>query len=100
MKIRIGGKLCVRNRIDVVFAVHSLSVVSAALPLPYIIFGGELTEAYQVRTAVALMIEFTGTLIDDELEERFICRIAACPYVCYTGTLTHEVDPVDGTLLA
>ena len=67
MKIWIGGKLGVRDWIDVVLAIHCLSVVSSTLPLPDILVGREFSEANQVGTAIALMIELTSTLIENEL---------------------------------
>lgn len=72
MKIWIGGKLGVRDWIDVVLAIHCLSVVSSTLPLPDVLVGCELTIANQVGTAITFMIELTGTLIEDELEEGIV----------------------------
>ena len=72
MKIWIGGKLGVRDWIDVVLAVNSLSIVGATLPLPDILAGSELAVTNQVGAAIALMIKFTGTLIEDELEEGIV----------------------------
>lgn len=42
MKIWICGKLGVRDWIDVVLAVNSLSIVGATLPLPDILAGSKL----------------------------------------------------------
>ena len=66
MKIWICGKLGVRNWIDVVLAVNSLSIVGATLPLPDVLVGCELTIANQVGTAITFMIKLTGTLIEDQ----------------------------------
>ena len=57
MKIWIGGKLGVRDWIDVVLAVNSLTIMGATLPLPDILAGGKLAEANQVGAAIALMIK-------------------------------------------
>ena len=72
MKIWIGGKLGVRDWIDVVLAVNSLSIVGATLPLPDVLVGCELTIANQVGTAITFMIKLTGTLIEDELKEGIV----------------------------
>ena len=72
MKIWIGGKLGVRDWIDVVLAIHCLSVVDTTLPLPDVLVGCELTIANQVGTAITFMIKLTGTLIEDELEEGIV----------------------------
>ena len=72
MKIWIGGKLGVRDWIDVVLAVNSLSIVGATLPLPDVLAGGKLAEANQVGAAITLMIKFTGTLIEDELDRKSV----------------------------
>ena len=72
MKIWIGGKLGVRDWIDVVLAVNSLSIVGATLPLPDILAGSKLAETNQVGTAITFMIKLTGTLIEDELEEGIV----------------------------
>ena len=72
MKIWIGGKLVVRDWIDVVLAIHCLSIVGATLPLPDILAGSELAVTNQVGAAIALMIKLTGTLIEDELEEGIV----------------------------
>ena len=72
MKIWIGGKLGVRDWIDVVLAVNSLTIMCATLPLPNILAGSELAEANQVGAAITLMIKFTGTLIENELEEGIV----------------------------
>ena len=100
MKIWIGGKLGVRDWIDVVLAVNSLSIVGATLPLPDILAGSELAEANQVGAAIALMIKFTGTLIENELEELIIVGKVVSPYIGITCTLAEEIDPIDGSLLA
>lgn len=100
MKIWIGGKLGVRDWIDVVLAVNSLSIVGATLPLPDILAGSELAEANQVGAAIALMIKFTGTLIENELKELIIVGKIVSPYIGITCTLAEEVDPIDGSLLA
>ena len=47
MKIWIGGKLGVRDWIDVVLAVNSLTIMCATLPLPDILAGSELAETNQ-----------------------------------------------------
>ena len=47
MKIWICGKLGVRDWIDVVLAVNSLSIVGTTLPLPDILASGKLAEANQ-----------------------------------------------------
>ena len=49
MKIWICGKLGVRDWIDVILAIHCLTIVSATLPLPDIFVGRELSEANQVN---------------------------------------------------
>ncbi len=49
MKIWIGGKLGVRDWIDVVLAIHSLSIVGTTLPLPDILIGCELTDSESGR---------------------------------------------------
>ena len=72
MKIWIGGKLGVRDWIDVVLAVNSLSIVGATLPLPDILAGSEFAEANQVGAAIALMIKLTSSLIENELEEGIV----------------------------
>ena len=72
MKIWICGKLGVRDWIDVILAIHCLTIVSATLPLPDILVGGKLTKANQIGAAIALMIELTSTLIENELEEVII----------------------------
>ena len=72
MKIWIGGKLGVRDWIDVVLAIHCLSVVDTTLPLPDVLIGCKLTIANQVGTAITFMIKLTGTLIEDELEEGIV----------------------------
>ena len=63
MKIWICGKLGVRDWIDVVLAVNSLSIVDTTLPLPDVLISSKLTIANQVGAAITLMIKFTGTLI-------------------------------------
>lgn len=72
MKIWIGGKLGVRDWIDVVLAINSLSIVGATLPLPDILAGSEFAEANQVGAAIALMIKLTSSLIENELEEGIV----------------------------
>ena len=93
MKIWICGKLGVRNWIDVVLAIHCLSVVDTTLPLPDVLISSKLTIANQVSTAITFMIEFTGTLIEDELEELIIVGKVACPYIRSMRALTKLVDP-------
>ena len=100
MKIWICGKFGIWNWIDVVLTIDSLSVVRATLPLPDIFVGRELSEANQVGTAIALMVEFTSSLIEDELEESIIIGKVTAPYIRCSGTLSDEIDPVDGSLLA
>ena len=77
MKIWIGGKLGVRDWIDVVLAIHCLSVVGTTLPLPDILIGSKLVVANQVGATIALVIKFTGTLIENELEEVIVRSKAA-----------------------
>ena len=100
MKIWIGGKLGVRDWIDVILAIHSLTIVGSTLPLPDILIGSELVITNQVGAAITLVIKLTGTLIEDELQEGIIGSEAATPNICCASTLTKEVDPIDGALLA
>ena len=100
MKIWIGGKLGVRDWIDVVLAVNSLTIMGATLPLPDILAGSELAEANQVGAAITLMVKLTGTLIEDKLQELIIAGKVVSPYIGITCTLAEEVDPIDGSLLA
>ena len=72
MKIWIGGKLGVRDWIDVILAINSLSIVGATLPLPDVLIGCELTIANQVGTATTFMIKLTSSLIENELEEGIV----------------------------
>ena len=81
MKIWIGGKLGVRDWIDVVLAIHCLSVVDTTLPLPDVLISSKLTIANQVGTAITFMIKLTGTLIKDELKEGIVISKVACPYI-------------------
>ena len=46
------------------------------------------------------MIKFTGTLIENELEELIIVGKVVGPYIGITSTLAEEIDPIDGSLLA
>ena len=46
--------------------------MGATLPLPDILAGSKLAETNQVSTTITLVIEFTGTLIEDELEEGIV----------------------------
>ena len=100
MKIWIGGKLGVRDWIDVVLAVNSLTIMGATLPLPDILAGGELAVTNQVGAAITLMIKLTGTLIENELEELIVIGKVVSPYISITCTLAEEIDPIDGSLLA
>ena len=90
LQIRICRKVGRRNRIKVVLIVYSHSVLCAALPFPHIRRCGELAEADKVGTAIALHIEFTGTLVDDELlVELTLLDIAALVAI---GTLAKSVN--------
>ena len=46
------------------------------------------------------MIEFTGTLIENELEELIIISKVACPYIRSIRAFTKLVNPIDSALLA
>ena len=81
MKIWIGGKLGVRDWIDVILAIHSLTIVGSTLPLPDILIGSELVITNQVGAAITLVIKLTGTLIEDELQEGIIGSEAATPNI-------------------
>ena len=74
--------------------------MSSTLPLPDVLISCELTIANQVGTAITFMIEFTGTLIEDELKEGIVISKVACPYIRSMRALTKLVDPIDSTLLA
>ena len=88
MKIWIGGKLGVRDRINVVLAIHCLTIVDTTLPLPDVLAGSELAETNQVGAAITLMVKLTGTLIEDELEEGIIVGKVVFPNIGCAGTLT------------
>ena len=72
MKIWISGKFGIWNWVDIVLAIDSLTIVRATLPLPDIFVGCELSEANQIGTAIALVVEFTSSFIEDELEEGIV----------------------------
>ena len=74
--------------------------MGATLPLPDVLISSKLTIANQVGTAITFMIEFTGTLIENELEELIIVGKVACPYIRSIRAFTKLVNPIDSTLLA
>ena len=76
-QVGVGGELILRNGEQLVLVVHigthvrAYHTIGAALPVPSVALG-EFIESNQVGTAITFMIELTGTLIEDELEEGIV----------------------------
>ena len=74
--------------------------MGATLPLPDILAGSELAVTNQVGTAIALMIELTSTLIENELEEVGITSEVVFPNISCACTLSYLINIIDSTFLA